>query len=115
MNITSLLIITKADDTNVASYCTLLLRTGVYSLVMVQAFNNCIGTGAIVIYVIIVLQHNGISDIKTVLLCQINLTVSEKNGLTVIEELETHHTRTIRCNDTPLTNVGFYAQQYLLL
>lgn len=64
MNITPLLIIIKADDTNGASYCNLLLRTGVCSLVMLQAFNNCIGTGAIVIYVIFVLQHNGISDLK---------------------------------------------------
>lgn len=48
MNITSLLIIIKADDTNGSSYCTLLLRTGVCSVVMVRAFNNCMGTGAIV-------------------------------------------------------------------
>ena len=64
MNTTSLLIIIKADDTNGASYCTLLLRKGVCSLVMVQAFNNCIRTGAIVIYVLIILQHNGISDLR---------------------------------------------------
>jgi hypothetical protein len=64
MNITSLLIIIKADDTNGASYCSLLLRTGVCSLVMVQTFNNCIGTGAIVIFVIIILQHNGISELR---------------------------------------------------
>jgi hypothetical protein len=63
MNITPLLIVIKADDTNGASYCNLLLRTGVCSLVMVQVFNNCIGTGAIVIYVIFVLQHSGICNI----------------------------------------------------
>jgi len=49
MNFATLLIIIKADDTNGAIYCTLLLRTGVCSLVMVLAFNNCIGTGDIVI------------------------------------------------------------------
>jgi hypothetical protein len=49
MTITSLLIIIKVDDTNGASYCALLLRTGVRSLVMLLAFNNYIGTGAIVI------------------------------------------------------------------
>ena len=46
------------------SYCTLLLRRDVCSLVTVQAFNNCIGTGVIVVYMIIILQHNGISDLN---------------------------------------------------
>jgi hypothetical protein len=45
-------------------YCTLLVRRGVCSLVMVLAFNNWLGTGVIVIYVIIIIQHNGISDLK---------------------------------------------------
>lgn len=46
------------------SYCTLFLSRGVCSLVMVLAFNSWLGTDVIVIYVIIIIQHNGISDLK---------------------------------------------------
>jgi hypothetical protein len=51
-----------------------------------------------------------------VLLRQSKHTVSENKYLTVLDALKTHHTPTIiSCKNTPSTNVGVYAHQYLLV